>query len=103
MVKKIALAADHAGYEEKEKLKKTLDELGISYEDFGTVSTDSVDYPDYAQAAADPEAFVARMPEEERRFMTEIPLATSGPWPDAERKTLRAALAEADRRVGRSA
>ena len=57
----------------------------------------------YAQAAADPEAFVARMPEEERRFMTEIPLATSGPWPDAERKTLRAALAEADRRVGRSA
>ena len=49
MVKKIALAADHAGYEEKEKLKKTLDELGISYEDFGTVSTDSVDYPDYAR------------------------------------------------------
>jgi len=57
----------------------------------------------YAQAVADPEAFVARMPEEERRFMTEIPLATSGPWPDAERKALRAALAEADRRVGRSA
>jgi ribose 5-phosphate isomerase B len=49
MVKKIALAADHAGYEEKEKLKKTLDELGIGYEDFGTVSTDSVDYPDYAR------------------------------------------------------
>jgi ribose 5-phosphate isomerase B len=46
---KIALAADHAGYEEKEKLKKTLDEMGVTYEDFGTVSTDSVDYPDYAR------------------------------------------------------
>jgi ribose 5-phosphate isomerase B len=49
MTKKIALAADHAGYEEKEKLKKTLDEMGVTYEDFGTVSTDSVDYPDYAR------------------------------------------------------
>jgi ribose 5-phosphate isomerase B len=46
---RIALGADHAGYEEKEKLKKTLDELGVQYEDFGTVSTDSVDYPDYAR------------------------------------------------------
>ena len=49
MTKKIAIAADHAGYEEKEKVKKTLDELGIEYDDFGTVSTDSVDYPDYAK------------------------------------------------------
>jgi len=46
---KIALAADHAGYEEKEKIKKTLDDLGVEYDDFGTVSTDSVDYPDYAK------------------------------------------------------
>ncbi len=49
MTKKIALGADHAGFEEKEKLKKTLDELGVEYEDVGTFSTDSVDYPDYAQ------------------------------------------------------
>ena len=49
MIKKIALGADHAGYEEKEKLKKTLDELGVEYEDVGTFSTDSVDYPDFAQ------------------------------------------------------
>jgi len=49
MTIKIALGADHAGYEEKEKLKKTLDELGVQYDDFGTVSTDSVDYPDYAR------------------------------------------------------
>ena len=46
---KIALGADHAGYEEKERLKKTLDELGVQYEDFGTQSTESVDYPDFAQ------------------------------------------------------
>lgn len=46
---KIALGADHAGYEEKEKIKKTLDELGVEYEDMGTTSTDSVDYPDYAK------------------------------------------------------
>ena len=49
MTKKIALAADHAGYEEKEKIKATLDELGVEYVDMGTTSTDSVDYPDYAQ------------------------------------------------------
>ncbi|MEP7211572.1 MAG: ribose 5-phosphate isomerase B [Acidobacteriota bacterium] len=53
MTKKIALAADHAGYEEKEKIKKTLDEIGIQYDDFGTTSTDSVDYPDFALKVAD--------------------------------------------------
>ncbi|MGB7202082.1 MAG: ribose 5-phosphate isomerase B [Pyrinomonadaceae bacterium] len=45
---KIALAADHAGFEEKEKIKKTLDELGVEYTDMGTNSPDSVDYPDFA-------------------------------------------------------
>ena len=49
MTRKIALAADHAGYEEKEKIKATLDDLGIEYVDMGTASTDSVDYPDYAR------------------------------------------------------
>ena len=52
MSKKIALAADHAGFEEKEKLKSTLTELGIEFEDMGTSSPDSVDYPDYALKAA---------------------------------------------------
>lgn len=42
---KIAIGSDHAGFEEKEKIKKTLDELGVEYEDFGTNSLDSVDYP----------------------------------------------------------
>ncbi|MBC7900855.1 MAG: ribose 5-phosphate isomerase B [Saprospiraceae bacterium] len=46
---KIALAADHAGYEEKEKLKKTLDEIGVEYDDLGANSAESVDYPDYAR------------------------------------------------------
>jgi len=46
---KIAIASDHAGYEEKERLKPLLDELGIQYEDLGTVSEESVDYPDYAR------------------------------------------------------
>lgn len=46
---KIALAADHAGYEEKEKIKKTLDEIGVEYTDMGTDSSESVDYPDYAR------------------------------------------------------
>ena len=45
---KIALAADHAGYEEKELLKSTLDELGIEYVDMGTTSTEAVDYPGFA-------------------------------------------------------
>ncbi len=53
MNRRIALAADHAGYEEKEKIKSTLDELGVEYEDMGTDSSDSVDYPDYARKVAD--------------------------------------------------
>ncbi|CAN5339873.1 ribose 5-phosphate isomerase B [soil metagenome] len=49
---KIALGADHAGFSEKEKVKRTLDELGIEYEDMGTYSEESVDYPDFAQKVA---------------------------------------------------
>ena len=50
---KIALGADHAGFEEKEHLKSTLKDLGIEFEDFGTTSTESVDYPDYAKKVGD--------------------------------------------------
>ena len=46
---KIAIASDHAGFEEKERLKPLLDEMGIQYEDLGTSSEQSVDYPDYAR------------------------------------------------------
>jgi ribose 5-phosphate isomerase B len=45
----IAIASDHAGFEEKEKIKRTLDEIGVEYTDLGTDSADSVDYPDYAR------------------------------------------------------
>ena len=55
---KIALAADHAGFEDKENLKKTLDEIGVAYDDMGTYSCDSVDYPDYARKVG--EAVAAR-------------------------------------------
>ncbi len=42
----IPMACDHAGYELKEYLKKYLKEKGFEVKDFGTNSTDSVDYPD---------------------------------------------------------
>jgi ribose 5-phosphate isomerase B len=44
---KVAIGADHAGFEAKEKIKKQLDEMNIAYEDLGTNSLDSVDYPDF--------------------------------------------------------
>lgn len=47
---KIAIGADHAGYEVKEKIKQQLDEMNIAYEDLGTNSLDSVDYPDFGAA-----------------------------------------------------
>ena len=49
---RIALGADHAGVVLKEQLKERLDERGLSYTDFGTTGTDSVDYPDFATAVA---------------------------------------------------
>lgn len=53
MPRKIALAADHAGFEEKEKIKKTLDELGVEFDDMGTTSGENVDYPDFARVVAE--------------------------------------------------
>jgi ribose 5-phosphate isomerase B len=44
----IAIGSDHAGFEYIEQLKKLLDEIGKPYQDFGTTSPDSVDYPDIA-------------------------------------------------------
>ena len=49
---KIALGADHGGYALKEEIKKMLERLGHTYEDFGCFSTDSCDYPDFGAAAA---------------------------------------------------
>jgi ribose 5-phosphate isomerase B len=50
---KIAIAADHAGYQLKDSLKKLLDEMGFIYEDFGTSDGQSVDYPDFAKTVAE--------------------------------------------------
>ncbi len=50
--KPIAIGGDHAGYEVKELLKSFLEGKGLLFEDFGTHSTDSVDYPDYAHPVA---------------------------------------------------
>ena len=51
MEKPIALAADHGGYELKEAVKQHLAERGLAFIDFGTNSTESVDYPDMALPA----------------------------------------------------
>lgn len=50
--KKIALGADHGGFEMKEQVKSLLADLGHDYQDFGTHSTEAVDYPDYAHLVA---------------------------------------------------
>lgn len=44
----IAIAADHGGFEYKQPIIQHLTSLGHNVTDFGTDSTDSVDYPDYA-------------------------------------------------------
>ena len=51
-MKKVLIASDHAGFDGKEAIKKTLDEMGVEYKDLGTSSLDSVDYPDYAERVA---------------------------------------------------
>jgi RpiB/LacA/LacB family sugar-phosphate isomerase len=48
----IALGADHAGFELKQALKDALGAHGARLHDLGTHSSDSTDYPDYAQAVA---------------------------------------------------
>lgn len=52
----------------------------------------------YATAWTDPDLVVARIPEPERRFMTEIPTAHSGPWDRGTRDELRELLRAADAR-----
>lgn len=49
---KVALGADHGGYELKEKLKGLVETAGYAPIDCGTHSGESVDYPDYAYAVA---------------------------------------------------
>jgi ribose 5-phosphate isomerase B len=50
MALRVALAADHAGYELKQRLLELVRSLGHETVDLGTDSTAPVDYPDYAMA-----------------------------------------------------
>ena len=50
---RIAIGADHGGFEQKQELKAYIaNELGCEVEDMGCDSTASVDYPDYAAPVA---------------------------------------------------
>ncbi len=49
----IAIASDHAGYELKQTLVQHLRDEGFEVQDLGAHGTDSVDYPDFADAMAD--------------------------------------------------
>lgn len=48
----IALCSDHAGYELKSIIEGYLEANNLEYEDFGTFSEESCDYPDFAHPAA---------------------------------------------------
>lgn len=50
--KAIAMCSDHAGYELKCIVEGYLESKDISYNDFGTHSTDSCDYADFAHPCA---------------------------------------------------
>lgn len=52
LAKPIAIGCDHAGFEYKEDIISFLEGKGLEYKDFGTYSTDSVDYPDFAHPVA---------------------------------------------------
>lgn len=51
--KKVAMCSDHAGYELKNIIQGYLESQDIKYTDFGTNSTDSCDYPDFAHPCAE--------------------------------------------------
>lgn len=51
-MEKIAFCSDHAGYELKQALMEYMKGKGYEPVDFGTYSTESCDYPDYAHPAA---------------------------------------------------
>lgn len=49
---RIAIGADHGGYELKEEIVKYLKSHNIEYQDFGTYSSESCDYPEFAKKVA---------------------------------------------------
>ena len=51
-MKTIGLCSDHAGFELKEYVRGWLEAKGWPYKDYGTYSTESCDYPDFAHQLA---------------------------------------------------
>jgi ribose 5-phosphate isomerase B len=51
-MKTLGLCSDHAGFELKQFVKQWLDSKEMPYKDFGTYSTESCDYPDFAHPLA---------------------------------------------------
>lgn len=49
---KVAIGCDHGGFHLKETIKEVLKDMEIDFTDFGTHSTESVDYPDIAAPVA---------------------------------------------------
>ena len=49
---RVAIGSDHAGFALKGELCSLLDELRVEYRDFGTFSSDAVDYPDFVAPVA---------------------------------------------------
>lgn len=49
---KIAVGSDHRGFEAKQQIKSIISQLGHECIDFGTDSSDPVDYPDLAYSVA---------------------------------------------------
>jgi ribose 5-phosphate isomerase B len=52
MKQKIAIGSDHAGFEYKEVFKTWLEQNGFQIKDFGTYSSESTDYADFAHPVA---------------------------------------------------
>ncbi len=51
--KPVGMCSDHAGYEMKSLIEGYLESQGITFEDFGTHTSESCDYPDFAHPCAE--------------------------------------------------
>ena len=49
----LAIGSDHGGYALKQAIMKHLEERGLAYQDYGTYTEESCDYPDYGRAVAE--------------------------------------------------
>jgi ribose 5-phosphate isomerase B len=48
----VAIGSDHGGFRLKEEIKQLMTEMNIEFRDFGTYSTESVDYPEISRNVA---------------------------------------------------